>query len=127
MIDILGNYQGYKQCLLIIVFDAYKVKGNLGTVEQLHNVHIVYTKEAQTADMYIEHVTHQLSQKYNVVVATSDALEQMIVIGRGARRMSSRELKLEVESLVKTKKEEFERKQEKNHNLLLEDIQKYQK
>lgn len=127
LIDILGNYQGYKQCLLIIVFDAYKVKGNLGTVEQLHNVHIVYTKEAQTADMYIEHVTHQLSQKYNVVVATSDALEQMIVIGRGARRMSSRELKLEVESLVKTKKEEFERKQEKNHNLLLEDIQKYQK
>ncbi len=103
------------------------MKGNLGTVEQLHNVHIVYTKEAQTADMYIEHVTHQLSQKYNVVVATSDALEQMIVIGRGARRMSSRELKLEVESLVKTKKEEFERKQEKNHNLLLEDIQKYQK
>ena len=127
LIDILGNYQGYKQCQLIIVFDAYKVKGNLGTVEQLHNVHIVYTKEAQTADMYIEHVTHQLSQKYNVVVATSDALEQMIVIGRGARRMSSRELKLEVESLVKTKKEEFERKQEKNHNLLLEDIQKYQK
>ncbi len=127
LIDILGNYQGYKQCLLIIVFDAYKVKGNLGTVEQLHNVHIVYTKETQTADMYIEHVTHQLSQKYNVVVATSDALEQMIVIGRGARRMSSRELKLEVESLVKTKKEEFERKQEKNHNLLLEDIQKYQK
>lgn len=126
LIDILGNYQGYKQCVLIIVFDAYRVKGNIGTVEQLHNVHVVYTKEAQTADMYIERATHELSEKYNVVVATSDALEQMIVIGRGARRISSRELKLEVESLVKTKKEEFERKQERNHNLLLEDVKKYQ-
>lgn len=126
LIDILGNYQGYKQCVLIIVFDAYRVKGNIGTVEQLHNVHVVYTKEAQTADMYIERATHELSEKYNVVVATSDALEQMIVIGRGARRMSSRELKLEVESLVKIKKEEFERKQERNHNLLLEDVKKYQ-
>lgn len=126
LIDILGNYQGYKQCVLIIVFDAYRVKGNIGTVEQLHNVHVVYTKEAQTADMYIERATHELSEKYNVVVATSDALEQMIVIGQGARRMSSRELKLEVESLVKIKKEEFERKQERNHNLLLEDVKKYQ-
>lgn len=127
LIDILGNYQGYKQCTLIIVFDAYKMKGNIGTTQQLHNVHIVYTKEAQTADMYIERVTHELSEKYNVVVATSDALEQMIVIGRGARRMSSRELRLEVESLTKTQKEEFERKQERSHNLLLEDIQNYKK
>lgn len=125
LIDILGNYQGYKQCLLIIVFDAYKVKGSIGTQDKQHNVHIVYTKEAQTADMYIERVTHELSEKYHVVVATSDALEQMIVIGRGARRMSSRELKLEVESLTKMKKEEFERKQEKSRNYLLEDIQNY--
>lgn len=125
LIDILGNYQGYKQCTLIIVFDAYKVKGNVGTSEQIHNVHIVYTKEAQTADMYIERTTHELSQNFNVVVATSDALEQMIVIGHGARRMSSRELKLEVEALTTQKKEEFERKQEKSRNFLLEDIQKY--
>lgn len=127
LIDILGNYQGYRQCTLIIVFDAYKVKGNIGSVEHLHNVHIVYTKEAQTADMYIERTTHQLSQEYNVIVATSDALEQTIVIGRGARRMSSRELKLEVEALTKMKKEEFERKQEKSRNFLLEDIKNYQK
>lgn len=125
LIDILGNYQGYKQCTLIIVFDAYKVKGNIGAEEQQHNVHIVYTKEAQTADMYIERATHELSQNYNVVVATSDALEQMIVIGRGARRMSSRELKLEVESLTKMKKEEFERKQAKSRNFLLEDVKNY--
>ena len=125
LIDILGNYQGYKQCTLIIVFDAYKVKGNIGTTEHIHNVHVVYTKEAQTADMYIERATHELSKNYNVVVATSDALEQIIVIGRGARRMSSRELKLEVEAVTKTQKEEFERKQEKSHNLLLEDISKY--
>ena len=125
LIDILGNYQGYKQCTLIIVFDAYKVKGNVGSVEHLHNVHVVYTKETQTADMYIERTTHQLSKDYNVIVATSDALEQTIVIGRGARRMSSRELKLEIESLTKMKKEEFERKQEKSRNFLLEDVKNY--
>lgn len=125
LIDILGNYQGYKQCMLIVVFDAYKVKGNIGSVEQSHNIHIVYTKEAQTADMYIERATHQLSENYNVIVATSDALEQMIVMGRGARRMSSRELKLEVESLTKIKKEEFDRKQEKNHQFLLEEVKNY--
>lgn len=126
LIDILGNYQGYKQCTLIIVFDAYKVKGNIGTSEQIHNVHVVYTKEAQTADMYIERTTHELSQNYNVIVATSDALEQMIVIGHGARRMSSRELKLEVESLTSRQKEEFDRKQEKSRNFLLEDIQNFE-
>lgn len=125
LIDILGNYQGYKQCILIIVFDAYKVKGNIGQIEHIHNVDIVYTKEAQTADMYIEKVTHELSQKYNVVVATSDALEQMIILGRGARRMSSRELLLEVESYTQMKKAEFERKQEKSHNFLLEGVKKY--
>lgn len=126
LIDILGNYQGYKQCTLIIVFDAYKVKGNIGTSEQIHNVHVVYTKEAQTADMYIERTTHELSQNYNVIVATSDALEQMIVIGHGARRMSSRELKLEVESLTSRQKEEFDRKQTKSRNFLLEDIQNFE-
>ena len=110
---------------MIIVFDAYKVKGHSETVEKLHNVHVVYTKEAQTADMYIERVTHELSEKYNVIVATSDALEQMIVIGRGARRMSSRELFLEVENLTRNKKAEFERKQEKSRNFLLEDIKNY--
>lgn len=125
LIDILSNYQGYKQCLLILVFDAYKVKQNLGSIEQYHNIHVVYTKEAQTADMYIERVTHELSKEYNVVVATSDALEQLIVMSQGGRRMSSRELKLEVETLTKERFSEFKRKQTKNHHFLLDDVKNY--
>ena len=125
LIDILGNYQGYKQNLIIIVFDAYKVKGNIGSYEQLHNLHVVYTKEAQTADMYIERATHELSKDYNVIVATSDALEQMIVIGAGARRMSSRELKLEVEYMTKLKFEEYEANKEVSRNFLLEEVKNY--
>lgn len=125
LIDILGNYQGYKQNTIIVVFDAYKVKGNMGSYQQIHNMHVVYTKEAQTADMYIERATHDLSQNYNVIVATSDALEQMIVIGRGARRMSSRELKLDVEAYTKEKMSEFERKQDHSKVFLLEDVKNY--
>lgn len=123
LIDILSDYQGYKQCLLILVFDAYKVKDNVGTLSQEHNIYVVYTKEAQTADMYIERATHKLSADYQVVVATSDALEQMIVLGNGGRRISSRELLIDVEYLKKEKMSEFERKQQKSRNYLLEGIQ----
>ncbi|MEG0276471.1 MAG: TetM/TetW/TetO/TetS family tetracycline resistance ribosomal protection protein [Coprobacillus sp.] len=122
LIDILSDYQGYKQCLLILVFDAYKVKDNIGTSTQEHNLYIVYTKEAQTADMYIERATHQLSIQYQVVVATSDALEQMIVLGRGGRRMSSRELLEDIEYTRKEKMSEFKRKQDVSRNYLLEGI-----
>ena len=97
LMDILCNYQGYTSYRLILVFDAYRVKGNPGEVQKYHNIHVVYTKEAETADMYIEKVSHELGKKYHVTVATSDALEQLIVIGQGAVRMSSRELKEEVE------------------------------
>ncbi len=93
LMDILCNYQGYTNYRLILVFDAYRVKGNPGEVQKYHNIHVVYTKEAETADMYIEKVSHELGKKYHVTVATSDALEQLIVIGQGAVRMSSRELK----------------------------------
>lgn len=127
LIDILGNYQGYRQCLMIIVFDAYKVQENQGTLQQNHNIYIVYTKEAQTADMYIQRATHHLAQDYRVIVATSDALEQTIVIGRGAQRMSSRELKLEIDAIGKERFEEFQRKQEKSRNFLLKDIQNWNK
>ena len=96
LMDILCNYQGYKQCILILVFDAYKVKGNPGEVIKYHNINVVYTKEAETADMYIERVTHEIGRKHNVTVATSDALEQMIVAGEGAKRMSAREFWEEV-------------------------------
>ncbi|MDE7211383.1 MAG: NYN domain-containing protein, partial [Lachnospiraceae bacterium] len=97
LMDILCNYQGYTKYRIILVFDAYRVKGNPGEVVKYHNIHVVYTKEAETADMYIEKVSHELGRKYHVTVATSDALEQLIVIGQGAVRMSSRELKEEVE------------------------------
>ena len=95
--DILCNYQGYRKCTLILVFDAYKVEGNLGEVAKYHNIHIVYTKEAETADQYIEKTVRKISKHHSVTVATSDALEQVIILGQGARRMSAAGLKEEVE------------------------------
>ena len=98
LMDILCNYQGYVKNTLIVVFDAYKVKGNPGTVVKYHNIHVVYTKEAETADQYIEKVVHQMGRKYKVTVATSDALEQLIIWGQGAVRMSAQGLREEIES-----------------------------
>ena len=89
LIEILSNYQGYKKCEVILVFDAYKVKGNR-EVEKINNINIVYTKEAETADMYIEKATHKLAKNHKVRVVTSDALEQLIILGNGALRVSSR-------------------------------------
>lgn len=97
LMDILCNYQGYLGHTLILVFDAYKVKGNPGSVLQYHNIHVVFTKEAETADQYIEKTVHQIAKKYRVTVATSDALEQMIIWGDGASRMSALGLKDAVE------------------------------
>ncbi|MCH5210212.1 MAG: TetM/TetW/TetO/TetS family tetracycline resistance ribosomal protection protein [Oscillospiraceae bacterium] len=96
LIDILCNYQGFTQCELILVFDAYKVKGNTGSVEKIHNINVVYTKEAETADMYIEKTTHKLAGKHRVRVATSDSLEQIIILGSGAIRVSASEFLHEV-------------------------------
>ena len=107
LMDILCNYQGYKKSEVILVFDAYKVKGNLGEVIEYHNIHVVYTKEAQTADAYIEKTTHELSKKHNVTVVTSDALEQLIIMGQGAVRVSSREFKLEIEAMEKEIRENW--------------------
>lgn len=87
--DILCNYQGYTGVHTILVFDAYRVKGNPGTVTQYHNIHVIYTKEAETADMYIEKTTKAIAARYQVTVATSDALEQMIIMGHGAIRLSA--------------------------------------
>ena len=90
LINILCNYQGYKKCELILVFDAYKVKGGIEMVEKINNISIVYTKEAETADMYIEKVTHTLAKDHRVRVVTSDRVEQLIILGNGALRISSR-------------------------------------
>lgn len=96
LMDILCNYQGFKKCILILVFDAYKVKGGLGQVLDYHNIHVVYTKEAETADQYIEKVTHEIAREHRVTVATSDALEQVIILGKGAIRFSANDLKEEI-------------------------------
>lgn len=97
LINILSNYQGVRKCHLIVVFDAYKVKGGVGSVEKRHGLDIVYTREAETADMYIEQASYDLSRKHRVRVATSDGMEQMIILGHGAERLSATELKWEVE------------------------------
>ena len=90
LIDICCNYQGIRGCTLILVYDAYKVKGNPGSVVKYNNIYVVYTKEAETADMYIEKTVHKIAKKADVTVATSDALEQMIIWGDGAKRVSAR-------------------------------------
>ncbi len=96
LMDVLCNYQGFKKCTLILVFDAYKVEGFQGEVQKYHNIHVVYTKEAETADQYIEKTVHQIAKKYKVTVATSDATEQVIIWGAGAMRMSAQGLLEEV-------------------------------
>ncbi|MDE5588251.1 MAG: NYN domain-containing protein, partial [Acetatifactor sp.] len=90
LMDICCNFQGYNGATLILVYDAYKVKGNPGSVQKYHNIYVVYTKEAETADQYIEKTVHKIGKKHHVTVATSDALEQMIIWGEGAVRLSAR-------------------------------------
>ncbi len=87
LMDILSNYQGYKKCVLILVFDAYQVQRNVCDVERYHNIFVVYTKEAETADMYIERATYELGRHRRVRVATSDGMEQLIILGHGAMRL----------------------------------------
>ncbi len=108
LINILCNYQGYQKCELILVFDAYKVKGGKEVVEKEGNIHIVYTKEAETADMYIEKTTHNLAGKHNVRVVTSDRLEQLIILGNGALRISSAAFREEVDTAEKEIREMIE-------------------
>ena len=101
LMDILCNYQGFKKCVLILVFDAYRVPGSPGVIEQYHNIHVVYTKEAETADMFIEHVTHEIGKGRRVRVATSDGMEQIIILGHGALRVSARMFHQEVQEVEK--------------------------
>ncbi|MCI8626936.1 MAG: GTP-binding protein [Lachnospiraceae bacterium] len=109
LMDILCNYQGYRKMILILVFDAYRVEGNPGSVQDYHNIHVVYTKEAETADQYIEKVTKEIGRKHRVTVATSDALEQVIIQSQGAARLSARELREEIETAEEEIREELER------------------
>lgn len=98
LIDILANYQGFRKCRVIVVFDAYKVKGNPGSVQTVHGIKVVYTKEAETADTYIERATYKLRRERRVRVATSDGPEQVIILGHGALRVSARAFHAEVEA-----------------------------
>lgn len=124
LIDILMSYKGYRGCHMILVFDAYKVPQNKGKSQMYHDMEIVYTKEGQTADAYIESITKQMAGQYRLVVATSDNLEQKIVLGHGATRISSRELLQDVISRSKIQKQEFERKNPQMHSYAFEDLKK---
>ena len=101
LVNIMSNYQGVRRCHLILVFDAYKVKGGTGSVEKRHGIHIVYTREAETADMYIEQASYDLSRRHRVRVATSDGMEQVIILGHGALRVSARMFHEEVQNVEK--------------------------
>jgi len=107
LMDICCNFQGYNGATLILVYDAYKVKGNPGSVQKYHNIYVVYTKEAETADQYIERTVHKIGKKHRVTVATSDALEQMIIWGEGAVRLSARGFHDAVENAGRCMREEF--------------------
>ena len=101
LMDILCNYAGYKRCVPILVFDAYKVRGGAREVERYHNLYVVYTKEAETADMYIERATHELAKERRTRVVSSDGAEQVIVLGHGALRVSARAFAEEVAAVEK--------------------------
>lgn len=100
LINLLCNYKGVRQCEVIVVFDAYRVKGGIGSIEKVNNITVVYTKEAETADTYIEKATHELSRDYRVEVATSDRMEQLIIAGNGAARLSASEFRKQVYAAV---------------------------
>lgn len=108
LLDILSNYQGYKKCQLMVIFDAYRIKGHETEVIPYHNITVVYTKEAETADSFIEKFAHKNSREYDITVATSDRLEQMIIMGQGCRALSARNLLEEVELGKKELRKELE-------------------
>ena len=124
LMDVLCNYQGYKKCTLILVFDAYKVEGGPGSVMKYHNIHVVYTKEAETADQYIEKTVRRIGRNHHVTVATSDALEQVIILGHGAARMSALGLKEEVELALLELRREHLGKAENDRNYLFDYLTK---
>ena len=120
LMDILCNYQGIKKCNLILVFDAYRVQGHTTEVLEYHNIHVVYTKEAETADQYIEKFAHDHGKQYDITVATSDGLEQIIIRSQGCKLLSARDLQEEIERTEKMIKEEYLDNQRRPKNYLSE-------
>jgi predicted RNA-binding protein with PIN domain len=119
LLEALSNYQGIRKSHIIVVFDAYRVQGHVEEVIQYHNIHMVYTREAQTADQYIEKFAYDNQKKYNITVATSDGLQQIIIRGAGSSLISARELKAEIESANERIKQEFEDRQGRERNYLI--------
>ena len=120
LMDILSNYQGYRKCTLILVFDAYKVEGHAEEVIRYHNIHVVYTKEAETADQYIERTVHKIGREYRVTVATSDRLEQIIILGQGAHRISAQGLKDEIADTVREIRQEWQGRRQSSKTYLFD-------
>lgn len=122
LMDILCNYQGYRRMHLIVVFDAYKVPGGVGEVQKYHNIFAVYTKEAETADQYIEKTVHEIGRKFEVTVATSDAAEQLIIWGQGARRLSAKGLRKEIQDTCQEIQKEYLRRNPGGRHYLFENL-----
>ena len=125
--DILCNYQGMTGCQVIVVFDAYRVQGHETEILDYHNIHVVYTKEAETADQYIEKFTHENGAKYDITVATSDGLEQIIIRGQGCRLLSARDLKEEIRLAAERLRGEYLENQRTQKNYLLDSLSEEQK
>jgi len=125
LINIMSNYQGFKGINVILVFDAHLVKGNKGSIEKHDNIFVVYTREAETADNYIEKTANSIDKKYKVRVATSDRLEQIIIMGKGATRISARELKKEVDSVNKKISKHIDKQKPIKNNMLINNIDSY--
>ena len=122
LMDVLCNYQGFKNYPLILVFDAYKVEGEAMEIFKYHNIHVVYTKEAETADQYIEKFAHTHGRKYDVTVATSDGLEQIIIRGQGCRLLSARELKRDYEEAKAQIRTEYLENQKNEKTYMMDGI-----
>ena len=122
LMDMLSNYKGVKKTTIILVFDAYLVKGNPGSVTPYHNIYVVYTKEAETADHYIERVVTSLPKYYRVRVATTDGLEQVIISGQGAVRMSARELYHEIKQVEQELRTQYIENRPPKNNILADHL-----
>lgn len=122
LLDSLSNYQWIRQCRIIVVFDAYRVQGHREEITDYHNIHMVFTKEAQTADQYIEKFAHDNQKRYNIAVATSDGLQQIIVRGAGCSLLSARELLTEVEEANRRMRQEYQEIQDKGRNRLMDSL-----
>lgn len=122
LMDILCNYQAVKKCILLLVFDAYRVEGHETEILNYHNIYVVYTAQAETADRYIERTAHEIGRKYHVTVATSDGAEQVIVWGQGCNLYSARELREEVEAANQELRENYLEKQEQGRHYLFDHL-----